>query len=193
MKRKSPHNGTSRWILLCFVFFYFFLHLSNPPQGFSQTTPQNPEKAEINGDSIEYDRERSQVIIQGNVEIKYQKTILMCDRAEYDQAKNTAKASGHVRLITEQGELRGDELTFDYNTKTGDFMGAKILAYPYYGSGEKISILENNKMVMTNGYLTTSDYDKPEYRIASKRIEVYPKDKVVAHHVHMKFYGFPYL
>jgi len=143
-------------------------------------------KVELSGDELEYDRDTSEVIITGNVEIKYKGTTLLCDRADFSQSTQIAHAYGNVRLKTPQGELKGDELTFDYTTMTGDFMGAKILAHPYYGGGEKVRMEEGNKIVMTNGYVTTSDYDKPEYRVASKRIDVYPGDKVVASSVKLK-------
>lgn len=183
MEHKRCHKWVCRAVLFFVVCLFTFLPFVNPPSGFAQP---DKEKVELNGDVLEYNREKSQVMVQGNVVIKYKKTTLFCDKAEFYQEKNTAKAYGNVRLVTEHGELRGNELTFDYNTMTGDFMGAKILAYPYYGGGEKLSMEKDNKIVMTNGYLTTSDYDKPEYRIASKRIEVYPGDKVVAHGVQMK-------
>lgn len=147
---------------------------------------EKKEKVELSGDQLEYDRETSQVRVVGNVEIKYKDTTLLCDRADFSQTTQIANAYGNVRLKTPQGELKGDELTFDYNTMTGDFMGAKILAHPYYGGGEKVRLEEGNKVVMTDGYVTTSDYDKPEYRVASKRIDVYPGDKVVASGVKLK-------
>lgn len=184
MERKhfSTSSGRPAALSACFILF-FFLQVMIPALGFTQP---DKEKVELNGDVLEYDRSRNQVQVEGNVEIKYKGTTLQCDKAEFFQDTQTAKAYGNVRLITESGELRGNELTFNYTTMTGDFMGAKIMAHPYYGGGEKVSMLEDNKIVMTNGYLTTSDYDKPEYRFASKRIEVYPGDKVVAHGVHMK-------
>lgn len=183
MERKSSAQSVLRRISLFFSFLFVCFLLGVPVCSFAQP---DKEKVELNGDVVEYDRGQNQVMTKGNVEIKYKGTTLYCDQAEFDQDTQTAKAKGHVRMITEHGEIRGEELTFNYTTMTGDFMGAKILAYPYYGSGEKVSMEKDNKVVMTNGYLTTSDYDKPEYRIASKRIEVYPGDKIVAHSVRMK-------
>ncbi|MFT7538969.1 MAG: hypothetical protein ACI9F2_001123 [Lysobacterales bacterium] len=39
--------------------------------------------------------------------------------------------------------------------------------------------------------MTTSDYDKPGYRVVSKKIDVYPGDKLVAKHVKLKLAGIP--
>ena len=44
---------------------------------------------------------------------------------------------------------------------------------------------------MEDGYVTTSDFDKPEYRIHSSKIEVYPEDKVVARHNRLKVGNIP--
>lgn len=144
------------------------------------------EQVELTGDSLEYDRDTNQVVVNGNVEVIYKGTTLLCDHLDFAQDTQIAHATGNVRLKTPQGELKGKELTFDYKTMTGDFMGARIMAHPYYGGGEKVRFEEGNKVVMENGYVTTSDYDKPEYRIASKRIDVYPGDKVVASGVKLK-------
>ncbi|MCA9394017.1 MAG: LPS assembly protein LptD [Candidatus Omnitrophica bacterium] len=161
------------------------------PAGAQVTQNRNGGQVELNGDAVEYDREKNRVIVEGDVVIKYRGTTLKCDRAEYDQNTQTAVATGNVRLLTEQGEVWGDDLTFNYATMTGDFKSARLLADPYYGGGEQVEMVSEDKLVMTNGYVTTSDYDKPEWRIQSKKIDIYPGDKLVAHGNRLKIGEIP--
>jgi len=165
------------------IFIGLFFICSCPFFAFAQSADQS---VELTGDTIEYLREKNEIFLSGHVEIKYQDTELYCDQATFNRNTQQVVAKGNVFLITEHGELSGDELNFDYATMSGDFMGAKIYAHPYYGGGERISIEEGSRVILHDAYLTTSDYDKPEYRIVSKRIEIYPDDRVVARHVKLR-------
>lgn len=159
----------------------------------SAQTPQgrNGGQVELNGDVVEYNRETNRVIVEGDVVIKYRGTTLTCARAEYDQNTQTAVATGNVRLLTDRGEVWGDDLTFNYATMTGDFKSARVMADPYYGGGKRVEMVSEDKLVMTDGYVTTSDYDKPEWRIDSKKIDIYPGDKLVAHNNRLKIGAIP--
>lgn len=135
---------------------------------------------EIDGDTVEFLQDENKAVIYGNVVISKKDVKLECDQVEYFHNTKTAVAKGHVVLSSPQGKIRGDELTFNFETMTGDFSGAKITSEPYYGGGEKIAKVDENKIEMYRGYMTTCDLDKPHYKLNAKKIEVYPKDKIVA-------------
>jgi len=135
---------------------------------------------ELNGDTVEYSVDGNLVIARGNVVIIHGETIMECDYLEFSRDTHLAKAEGNVRLKSPQGEITGNEITFNFKTMTGDIYGARIYSYPYYGSARKISRVSDDKIELTDGYVTTSDYDKPEYRITSKKIDIYPGEKLIA-------------
>ncbi|HQL41689.1 MAG TPA: LptA/OstA family protein, partial [Candidatus Omnitrophota bacterium] len=124
----------------------------------SQTSsePQNlsVQPVEIDGDNVEFMQEENKVIINGNVSIARGDTTLRCDHVEYYHATKQAIASGNVVLSSPKGQIRGQSLKFNFETMTGDFEGAKIIADPYYGQGEMISKVADNKIEMTRGYIT---------------------------------------
>ncbi|HOD12830.1 MAG TPA: LPS assembly protein LptD [Candidatus Omnitrophota bacterium] len=155
----------------------------------SQTSsePQNlsVQPVEIDGDNVEFMQEENKVIINGNVSIARGDTTLRCDHVEYYHATKQAIASGNVVLSSPKGQIRGQSLKFNFETMTGDFEGAKIIADPYYGQGEMISKVADNKIEMTRGYITSCDLDKPHYKIYSKKIDIHPQDKVQAKSVRM--------
>lgn len=167
----------NKYIKRCFsLFFLSFLFLS------SVCWAQN-QSLELNGDTIEYSLDGNKVIISGNVMIIYQGTTLACDNVEFYRDTMMAHATGNVRLMSKQGGIRGEKINFDFKNNTGDFNGARINMHPYYGAGEKITKVGDDLMLIENGYLTTSDHDKPGYKITSKRIEVYPGEKIVSRSV----------
>ena len=140
---------------------------------------------EIDGDNVELMQDENKVIIDGNVSIVKGDTRLTCDRVEYYHEDKKAFAQGNVVLSNPEGKILGENLVFDFGAMTGELAGAKIVSAPYYGEGEKISKVGENHMVMTQGYVTTCDLDKPHYKMKSKKIDVYPGDKVQAHSVRM--------
>ena len=116
--------------------------------------------AELNGDVIEYARGGNVVNAKGNVVIYYNEMTLKADEVEFHRDTQIAHAKGNVRLITDSGEISGPAITFNYKTMKGSFNGTHIESYPYFGSSKKTDYIDQNHLVMENGYITTSDYDK---------------------------------
>ena len=146
------------------------------------------QSVEINGDIVEYSVEKNMIIAEGNVVVVNKDMNLYCDKVEFDRAANIAYASGHVRLKMIKGEaseMTGDKLTFDVNTMTGTFDEAKIFAQPYYGFGKEVAKVGENHMQMKDDYVTTCDLEKPHFRLASRKMDVYPGDKLIARNVRM--------
>ncbi len=170
--------GQRKFNLIMVISFAFLTYLV------SNLHAQEAKKAgvpvEINADQLEYLKAESSVLAKGNVIVVREGMTLTCDQLQYDRDTGIGVADGNVVLKNLQGRIESKHMEFDFNTKTGDFFDAKIFANPYYGAGDKISKVGENHMVMTNGYMTTSDFDKPEYRLKTKKIDVYPGDKMVA-------------
>ncbi len=149
---------------------------------------------ELNGDTIEYSMDGNKITAQGNVVILYKDVTLTCDRVEFSRDSSTAHAKGNVRLIKGgDSEISGEEMTFNFVTMNGDFAPAAIFADPYYGKGEQVTKVDANHIQMKNGYITTCDHDQPHFFIRSRKIDIYPKDKLVARKVCLKVGGVPLL
>ena len=146
---------------------------------------------ELNGDTVEYSMDGNKITAQGNVVIIHKQATLTCDKVEFHQASQTARAEGNVRLKTESGEILGDSMTYNFESKTGDFHGTKLISKPYYGAGEKVSKVGENKLLVTAGSVTTCDLDKPHYGLSSKKIEIYPGDKMISRHIRLLLGKFP--
>ncbi len=155
---------------------------------------QGPKTSvELNGDVIEYSVEGNKMIASGNVIIVHKGTTLTCDKVEFFQDSQMANAFGNVRLKTATGEISGDQLSYNFGSMTGDFSGARIVAKPYYGEGKTVSKVDENKLAIDVSSVTTCDLDKPHYKLASKKMDVYPGDKMVARNVRLLIGKIPFL
>ncbi len=157
---------------------------------------QVSDSVELNGDTIEYSMDGNKVIADGNVIVINKKMTLMCDHIEFSRDTGTAYATGNIRLVSTGGEISemtGEKLTFNFETMSGTFDGAKIFAKPYYGYGEKVGKVGENHIQMENNYVTTCDLDKPHYRMTAKKMDMYPGDKLIARSVRMLIGKIPLL
>ena len=112
---------------------------------------QKADSVELNGDTVEYSVDGNKVIAEGDVVVISKNTRLTCDRIEFSRDTSMAYATGNVRLVSSGGEISemtGDKLTFNFETMSGTFDGAKIYAKPYYGYGETVSKVGENHIQM---------------------------------------------
>ena len=142
--------------------------------------PKSAEPVELNGDEIEYKAEEGKMVVTGNVLLKQNDTVLYCDKAEFYKEKKEAHAEGNVILKSSRGEVWADKAFYNFATKKGEFTNARIMADPIYGRARSIIRVGESYYILKDGYLTTSDYDDPGYRIKARRLDVYPDDRAVA-------------
>lgn len=138
------------------------------------------QPVELNGDSIEYKADEAKFIASGNVFLRQNNAMLFCDRLEFFRDRKEAHAFGNVILESDKGTLWADQGFYNFETKHGDFTNARIMEYPMFGKAASITKVGENYYVLSDGWLSTSDYDEPEYRIKSRKIDYYPGNKAVA-------------
>lgn len=149
------------------------------------------EPVELDGDSVEFNNEEGKFIASGNVVLRQSGATLYCDRLEFYRDRKEAHAEGNIVLDSDRGTIWADKAFYNFQTKKGEFTNARIIANPIYGQAASISKIRDNYYVMADGYLTTSDYDDPEWRIKSRQIEVFPGEKAIARNSTMYVGGLP--
>jgi lipopolysaccharide assembly outer membrane protein LptD (OstA) len=137
---------------------------------------------ELTGDSVEFRNDEGKFVADGNVVLRQNNAALYCDRLEFYKERKEAHAIGHVILESDKGTVWADKAFYNFDTERGDFTNARIMAYPMFGKAASITKVHDNYYVLSDGWLSTSDYDDPEYRIKSRTIEIYPGDKAIARH-----------
>jgi LPS-assembly protein len=160
---------------------------------FAQDSLPPGAAVDLTGDTVEYTTDGQKMLAKGNVILHYNDVKLSCDEIQFERAAQIADAKGHIRFVTKDGELRGDNLHFNFGTMQGTFDESNIYMAPFYGHGKQISKVSDKKIEMHDSYITTCDLDKPHFRLFSKKIEVYPGDKMVARNTRLMLGNVPIL
>lgn len=158
-------------------------------QGAKEATVSQP--VQLNGDDVEYRAEEGKFVASGNVVLRQNDAALFCDRLEFYRDKQEAHAIGKVVLVSGKGTIWAEKGFYNFQTKRGEFANARIMAHPFFGRAETISKINENYYVLSNGYLTTSDYDDPEWRVAARHVEFFPQEKVTARNSTLFLGGVP--
>lgn len=138
----------------------------------------NKEPVIINGDQVEYSTDAREATAVGNVEVKSGGAILTCQKITVNTETKDCLAEGGARIVDKNGVIEGEKITYNFLTKTGVILNADFRSNPYFGKTRKVVKVNENEFVCFNGYATTCSLNHPHYRISSKKINFFPKDKI---------------
>jgi lipopolysaccharide assembly outer membrane protein LptD (OstA) len=144
-----------------------------PPSKGASRTPIT-----VNGDRIEYSADSKVVTASGNIEVEYKGSKLTCQKLTINTETKVGQAEGDARLDDQQGTIEGERIIYNFETKAGTIIDANFRSNPYFGRAKKIEKVSDKEFIVLNGYATTCSFDQPHYRIKSKSINVFPKDKI---------------
>ena len=170
LKNFHPFNPVIFSIILGFVFWANLV--------FAQTAKESPMV--INGDNVEYSADSKEVVATGNIEVIYKGAKLTCNRLKVNMQTKEGLAEGNARIQDAKGVVTGEKIVYDFANKTGIISNADFRANPYFGKAKKVEKLSDSEFVAKRGYFTTCSFDHPHYRFASKKISVFPQDKMLA-------------
>jgi len=144
-------------------------------------------------DKITYVQERKVVKGEGNVSIAYKGMSLKAERVIVHIETQDIYADGNVVFYYQGNAFTGEKVHFNYRTMTGDFIHAHGFTDPWYGKGETIKKTGSDEVQISNGYITTCDYEIPHFKICAKKIFIYPGDRIIARDVVVKIGNIPIL
>lgn len=147
----------------------------------------------INGDNVEYSADSKEVVATGNIEVIYKGAKLTCNRLKVNMQTKEGLAEGNARLDDAKGVVTGEKIIYDFANKTGIVYNADFRANPYFGKAKKVEKLSDSEFVSKSGYFTTCSLDRPHYRFASKKISMFPQDKMQAERTTLYLWSIPLL
>lgn len=168
------------------VFFIAVLSaglLSRPGSCFAETKEYETKSIDspivVNGDTVEYSADAKQAVASGNVFITYQGTTLSCEKVTVNTLTKDAVAEGNVLIKdAQQGVMSGKKVIYNFGDKTGTVIDGEFMSPPYFGRADEISKISDTEFRGIKGYATTCSMDVPHYRVVSKRIIIYPGDRI---------------
>ena len=139
---------------------------------------QKEEPIIVNGDTVEYSTEGKEVTATGNVSVTNKGAKLTCHKLTVNTQTKDAEAEGNVRLDDSKGVIEGQKMKYNFQTKSGTIIDSEFRANPYFGKAEKVDKVSEDEFVARRGFMTTCDYDNPHYRIKSRKMDIFPDDKI---------------
>ncbi|MFH1398281.1 MAG: hypothetical protein ABIH27_07030 [Candidatus Omnitrophota bacterium] len=189
-----PRSGKNKITLIGLGLVLFCLFMVNPSIASEKSdntaadspAQEAPVKAKkgmdkpiiVNGDIVEYSSDNQEVTAKGKVDITYKGMKLSCDQITVNTLTKDGLAEGNVRVDEEKGSVEGSKMLYNFNTKKGTIYNSTFRFNPYYGRIRKLLKLSDVEYVGLNGYFTSCSFDRPHYRIKSKRINIFPGDKI---------------
>lgn len=132
----------------------------------------------INGDIVEYSTDAKEATATGNVFVIYKGTKLSCQKLSINTQTKDAEADGNVRMEDATGVIEGTKIKYNFQTKTGIIFDSKFRANPYFGKSDSVKKVSDAEFIAMRGYMTTCSLDNPHYRIKSRKMDIFPDDKV---------------
>jgi len=177
MRSRLIYSCKSKYPIALLVFaFIFCANLLYAADNKESPTKESP--IIINGDNVEYSADNKEVVATGNIEVFYKGSKLTCSKLKVNMQTKQGLAEGNARLEDEKGVITGEKIAYDFANKTGVIYNADFRANPYFGKAKKLEKVSEDEFMAKGGYFTTCDMDHPHFRLASKRIDMFPGDKV---------------
>ncbi|MBU1853113.1 MAG: LPS export ABC transporter periplasmic protein LptC [Candidatus Omnitrophica bacterium] len=175
---------TFNFLIVVFTFSFCIFTFS-----YAQEHEKGP--VEVNGDEVEYFPKEKKVVGVGNISIEYGTVLLTCNKITVYTDTKDAYAEGNVVLKSPASELRGEKVKYNFNTKKGEVLDARVKSGDWYAGGKRVELLSESSYRVEDGYITSCDLDEPHYKISSNNVVIYPDNKVVAKDVIFKVGGMP--
>jgi LPS-assembly protein len=129
------------------------------------------EKVTVDADETEIDAKASIIRARGNVVIRRGTIVLRAERAEYNATTKVVSVEGNVHLVYEDGEWRGPRLTYDFASDSASFEEYRGFHVPWFAGGRKAEKV-GRRLIVTDGFITTCEYDEPHFRLTAGRVEI---------------------
>ena len=136
---------------------------------------------------------------KGNVHIAYGATTIFCDSATFNKSTRDVIVTGNVRIYREGKLVTAERAVFNLESKditAADIRGESL---PFLFSGSTFANIPGGPgYVVKDAIFTTSDSARPDWSMRSKKVRVYPNDRILMRDVKLyigetPIFWFPYV
>ncbi|MCX7956733.1 MAG: hypothetical protein N2643_02415 [Endomicrobia bacterium] len=136
------------------------------------------DNIKLKAQKVIYDKETNIVVAEQNVEIIYRDIKLKTENLVFDLNKNVIFIDTSTYLTYYGDEMLLKRLTYDIKEKLitiNDFYAH----YGQYYSFSKECVLDKNIYKLSEAKITHCNLKRPHYYFASKKVNIYPNDKIL--------------
>lgn len=172
--------------------------LEVPASGETAREEKEQLPIEVNADNVEYHKEEETVTGTGNVVINFKGVKLAADKITVNLITKDAFAEGNVRFYQGDKLYTAEEIYYNFETEEAKFINADGRFRPFFLHGGIVTKAAGKaEYHVENGYVTTSDYHLPDYRLKAQSVDIYPNDKVIMKNIvfevgNVPVFWFPY-
>jgi lipopolysaccharide assembly outer membrane protein LptD (OstA) len=129
----------------------------------------------------------------GRIRIIHRDVVIEARKIRYEMKKGEIVAEGGVLLKRGEEEIRGERISYDVNAGTGTARDVKIHVEPWYGGAEEVSQSNPSNTLISKGYLTTCDLEKPHYKFYARKVDIKAEERLIARDVIFYLFDIPVL
>ena len=146
-----------------------------------------PKHVRIVSNSVRADYNKGQIFYDGMVRIITDNGVqIYADKALADTKSKLIHLQGNVQIFQNSLYYRGEKASYNYGDKKMNTTGMKVSIDPIIMQAEDISSYTRKGKtyyIGRNAGITTHDVEHPNYWMRSKKITIYPDNKVVFNNV----------
>ncbi len=162
------------------------------PEKPARPAPPPEGSVEVNADRLEYDADRQLLIGIGNVMVRQHGDTLRADYLEVHTETQDAVARGNVFFDRDGRTWEGQEFSYNFETRVGDFGEFVAFNDPYYIRARDSRQVSPNEFHLRSAQITTcGGDDRQEFLIRARSATITDGTVLRARHVVTTLYGVP--
>jgi LPS-assembly protein len=135
---------------------------------------------DVQADELEYEANQKLMTARGHVVVTRGKDILKADYMTIRTDTQDAHAVGNVVFDRDGHEWKGDEMSYNFQDRTGDFGQFNASIAPFYVRAEDSKRTSPDEFVLHNATITTCEGDRPDVYIKAREARVIKQNTIVA-------------
>ncbi len=116
----------------------------------------------------------NKLILEGDAQVRRSDAILKGDRITYDRALGQVRSVGNARLYQEGNLVTGEELEYNVDKETGEFLGP-VYSFADGGSGEAAfaDMIDDNHLRLFDATYAACPCPSPSWYISADQVDIY--------------------
>lgn len=164
---------------------------SVPTAGTAVTGDGEETPVDVQADEMEYEAEQKLMTARGHVVVTRGKDVLKADYMTVRTDTQDAHAVGNVVFNREGNLWKGDEMSYNFKTRIGDFGQFNASLPPFYVSAKDSKRTSPDEYILHNATITTCEGDRPDVYIKAREARVIKQSTIVARGVVFYVGGVP--
>ena len=141
---------------------------------------EGADSVDVQADELEYEANQKLMTARGHVVVTRGKDILKADYMTVRTDTQDAHAVGNVVFDRAGNVWKGDEMSYNFKDRTGDFGEFNASIAPFYIRAENSKRTSPDEFVLHNATITTCEGDRPDVYIKAREARVIKQNTIVA-------------